>query len=316
MAWWKKSTVDSDYSTPSTALEPVKRRGLNVPPQVAYDHSEEKRGSLIVAPDGLPRVIALMRAQRMRSENRALAEDIIATDFMTQIVGRATIFNRDVLEIADSENEFYLGLMERGAIVTRMRPELSVNRRIGEAMRARVSPSDAQTFTAPRIPSEDEAFDTVVATNILAMSHKPSETLDELARVLRPGGTLYLQQVLWWSPSGGRETSPWHLLSGNFARKRYQRHHGHAPAHFFGENLFRLSLGSILRAAKKQPDFAIVSMHPRYGRATSRWVLRLPIVRELLTLNVTIILEKSPFAHGQEPMMPEPQRAPGPFGPR
>ena len=316
MSWWKSNADGSDYATPSTALEPVKRRGLNVPPRFSYDHSDEKRGSLIVAPDGLPRLLALIRAQRMRSDNRTLAEDIIATDFMTQIVGRATIFNRDVLEIADTDNEFYLGLMERGAIVTRMRPELTVNRRIGEAMRSRVSPSDATKFSAPNIPSDDDSFDTVVATNIMAMSPRPSVTLNELARVLRPGGTLYLQQILWWSPSGGRETSPWHLLSGKFARRRYQRSHGYAPAHFYGENLFRVSLGSMLRAAKRHPDFAIVSMHPRYGRATSRWVLRLPLVREFLTLNVTIILEKSPFAHGREPMMPEPQRVLGPFDPR
>ena len=316
MAWWKRASDVSTYVETSTALEPVGRRGLNVPPQVSYDHSEEKRGSLIVAPDGLPRAIALWRAQRMRNENRALAEDIIATDFMTQIIGRATIFNRDVLEIADTNNEFYFGLMERGAIVTRMRPELSVNRRIGEAMRARVSPTDSIRFTPPRIPAENETFDTVVATNVVAMSPRPTETLDELARVLRPGGTLYLQQVMWWSPSGGRETSPWHLLSGTFACRRYQRHHGHSPAHYFKENLFRISLGSIIRAAKKSPDFAVVAMHPRYGRSTSRWILRLPLLREFLTLNVTIILEKSPFAHGREPMMPLPGTAPTPFGPK
>jgi SAM-dependent methyltransferase len=49
---------------------------------------------------------------------------------------------------------------------------------------------------AEALPFEDESFDTVVGTYILCTIPDPARTLDEIARVLRPGGRyLFLEHV-------------------------------------------------------------------------------------------------------------------------
>jgi ubiquinone/menaquinone biosynthesis C-methylase UbiE len=54
---------------------------------------------------------------------------------------------------------------------------------------------------AEKLPFPDESFDTVVATMILCSAEKPSLVLQEIARVLRPGGQyLFLEHIRNPSP--------------------------------------------------------------------------------------------------------------------
>ena len=46
--------------------------------------------------------------------------------------------------------------------------------------------------------------------------------IDEMVRVTRPGGTVFVSFTPWWSPWGGHETAPWHYLGGEYARRRYR----------------------------------------------------------------------------------------------
>lgn len=48
------------------------------------------------------------------------------------------------------------------------------------------------------IPVEDQRFDAVICTQVLEHIDEPSETLDELFRVLKPGGTLFLTAPLYY----------------------------------------------------------------------------------------------------------------------
>jgi len=49
---------------------------------------------------------------------------------------------------------------------------------------------------AERLPFEDDHFDTVVSTLVLCTVDEPRQAIDEIARVLRPGGKLlFLEHV-------------------------------------------------------------------------------------------------------------------------
>ncbi len=49
---------------------------------------------------------------------------------------------------------------------------------------------DLRAAPAERLPFPDESFDTVVSTGVLCAVDDPGRALDEVHRVLRPGGTL------------------------------------------------------------------------------------------------------------------------------
>ena len=37
---------------------------------------------------------------------------------------------------------------------------------------------------------------------------------EEMLRVTRSGGTVFLSYTVWFGPHGGHETAPWHFLGG------------------------------------------------------------------------------------------------------
>jgi ubiquinone/menaquinone biosynthesis C-methylase UbiE len=72
--------------------------------------------------------------------------------------------------------------------------------------------------TAERLPFEDDSFDTVVSTLVLCTVDDPRQTIDEIARVLRPGGQLlFLEHVRSDSARLARWQDrlhrPWHAFA-------------------------------------------------------------------------------------------------------
>ena len=61
-----------------------------------------------------------------------------------------------------------------------------------------------------QIPVQDGAFDAVICTEVLEHVPEPIPTLAELARVLRPGGALYLTAPL----ASGLHQEPYHYYGG------------------------------------------------------------------------------------------------------
>jgi ubiquinone/menaquinone biosynthesis C-methylase UbiE len=72
--------------------------------------------------------------------------------------------------------------------------------------------------SAERLPFEDDSFDTVVSTLVLCTVDDPRQTIDEIARVLRPGGQLlFLEHVRADSARLARWQDrlhrPWHAFA-------------------------------------------------------------------------------------------------------
>ena len=123
----------------------------------------------------------------------------------------------------------------------------------------------------------------------------PWRMAEEMVRVTRPGGTVFLSWTVWFGPHGGHETAPWHYLGGPRARRRYLRRHGHEPKNRYGESLFAVTVREGLRWSRQQGASGtadVVAVLPRYNPRWTWWLLRVPGVREVVTWNLVIVLRK------------------------
>ena len=107
------------------------------------------------------------------------------------------------------------------------------------------------------------------------------------------GGTVFISYTVWYGPWGGHETAPWHYLGGGCARRRYARKHGQEPKNKYGESLFRVTVARGLALGRGPADAGdVVAVLPRYNPRWSRWLLRVPVLREVVTWNLVLVLRK------------------------
>ena len=153
---------------------------------------------------------------------------------------------------------------------------------------------DARTVlgSGMQLPFRDAAVDVCYSSNVLEHVEQPWRMAAEMVRVTRPGGLVFISYTTWWGPWGGHETAPWHYLGGRRARRRYARRHGHEPKNKFGESLFPVSVADGLRWARGQQDADVLHLLPRYNPWWSRWLLHVPVVREVVTWNLVLVLRK------------------------
>jgi SAM-dependent methyltransferase len=140
------------------------------------------------------------------------------------------------------------------------------------------------------LPFRDGAVDVCYSSNVLEHVSRPWRMAEEMVRVTRPGGLVFISYTTWFGPWGGHETAPWHYLGGRLARRRYVRKHGHEPKNKFGESLFPLTVRQGMDWAADQSIAEVLDVVPRYHPRWSYWVLRVPGVREVVTWNLAIVL--------------------------
>ncbi|MDP3890670.1 class I SAM-dependent methyltransferase [Nocardioides sp.] len=143
-----------------------------------------------------------------------------------------------------------------------------------------------------QLPFRDASIDICYSSNVLEHVPDPWLMADEMLRVTRPGGTVFISYTVWFGPWGGHETAPWHLLGGRRARRRYVAKHGHEPKNKYGESLFAVTVRDGLRWARTQTGAEVVAVLPRYNPSWSYWLLRIPLVREVVTWNLVLILRR------------------------
>ena len=99
---------------------------------------------------------------------------------------------------------------------------------------------------------------------------------EEMIRVTRPGGPVFLSWTTWLSPWGGHETSPWHYVGGSYAANRYARRMGRRPKNDVGRTLFPTHAGPMIAWARSRVDADLVAAYPRYHPRWMTWVARVP----------------------------------------
>ena len=228
----------------------------------------------------------LLRAFRVEQSDPDHFYGTLAADSVGQVRSYAPLDHQWVLDVGGGPGYFAEAFRAAGARYTALDAD------IGE-MSGRGHPEAGTVLgSGMELPFADDSFDVTYSSNVLEHVPDPWRMADEMVRVTRSGGLVFLSYTLWWGPWGGHETSPWHYLGGGRAARRYERRHGHRPKNVFGTSLFAVTAASGFRWAQAQPRTEMVALVPRYLPRSMWWVVRVAGLREVVTWNLAIVLRK------------------------
>jgi SAM-dependent methyltransferase len=236
---------------------------------------------------GLGRSVRLFRQFRSEQADPEQYYAILAQDTAAQIAGYRELAGQTVLDIGGGGGWFTAEFQARGARCCLLEPDLA------ELRSRRAGPVSAVRADGLRLPVRDRAADITFSSNVLEHVPDPLAMISEMIRVTRPGGLIYLAFTNWYSPWGGHEMSPWHYLGAEYAYRRYTRQHGKKPKHKVGHNLFPVSISAVLRAVRERPDVEIIDARPRYYPAWCRLLLAVPLLREVATWNLMLVMRRT-----------------------
>jgi SAM-dependent methyltransferase len=146
---------------------------------------------------------------------------------------------------------------------------------------------------AEQPPFADGTFDIAFSSNLLEHVRDLGAVADQMLRVVRPGGYGVFSYTIWLGPWGGHETSPWHYLGGHRAARRYRRKQGGPPKNVYGTSMFPASVRDGLTWLASRPDLEVLDLRPRYLPPSSRLLLRVPGLREVLTWNLWMVVRRA-----------------------
>ena len=225
----------------------------------------------------------LFKAFRVEQADPDHFYDTLARDSVDQLKTFGPLDGRWVLDVGGGPGYFAEVFRDEGARYTPLdadvdelsaRGGLAPGTVIGDGM---------------RLPFADASFDVAYSSNVLEHVVDPWAMADEMVRVTKPGGLVYISYTLWWGAWGGHETSPWHLLGGRWAARRYTKRHGRPPKNLFGTSLFKITAADGIRWARTQRGTEIIGVLPRYLPRWLNWLVHVPLVRELLVWNLLIV---------------------------
>lgn len=233
-------------------------------------------------PRGVRRSVRLFSAFLVEQTEPARFYGELAADSVELLREWDDLAGRLVLDVGAGPQEFARAFRDAGATYLPVDHDPSV-----------ASVADGGVVgDAGALPFADGCADLTFSSNVWEHVRHPERVADELVRVTRPGGLVFLSYTNWLSPWGGHETSPWHWLGGDRAIRRYTRRHGHPPKNRVGETLHRVSVAQGLRWAASCPDVDVLVARPRYLPDAWAVLLRVPGLREVLTWNLLLVLRR------------------------
>jgi len=211
---------------------------------------------------------------------------LLARDSVALVERHVPLRGARVVDVGGGAGYFAQAFRDRGASCLLIEPDTA-------ELNARGAPAPASVIgDGYWLPLADGRVDVCFCCNVLEHVRDPAGLIDEMIRVTRPGGLVYLSYTVWRSPWGGHETAPFHYLGGNYAMRRYTRRHGHKPKNIYGQTMFPLGVGPVLSLARRRADVTVAEARPRYYPRWCRFLLALPGLRELLTWNLLLILRR------------------------
>lgn len=197
-----------------------------------------------------------------------------------------TLAGLKVLDVGGGPGFFAQAFQEAGATYFSCEPD------VAELAAAGLAHPRAVRASGTALPYPDKCFDLVLSSNVAEHVAQPWLLGSEMLRVVKPGGLVLFSYTIWLGPFGGHETGLWqHYLGGHFARRRYEKQHGRPPKNVFGTSLFDVSAADGLTFARTCGARVIAAI-PRYHPRFAWWVVKVPLLREFLTSNLLLVLQK------------------------
>ena len=234
----------------------------------------------------LRRSVRLFGGFLREPENPDYFYRLLAEDSTAQIGAYVDLAGKLVLDVGGGPGYFAAAFRRAGARYVGLDPD------VGDFSASGDHAAGMLRASGTALPIRAGAVDVCASSNVLEHVDLPTLMLDEMIRVTRPGGVLFVSFTPWLSPWGGHETSPWHYLGGEWARRRYVRRTGREPKNRYRHSLFPVSVASALRWAREHPEVEIVAALPRYHPWWAAWIVHVPGVREVLSWNVVLVLRR------------------------
>ncbi len=241
-----------------------------------------------LAPLGtLARSRQLFSAFRYEQTDPARFYTLLATDSARQVAHYTPLSGRTLLDVGGGPGYFADAFRALGARY------VGLDADAGElSLHGRDVAEGTVLGSGMDLPFLTGSVDITYSSNVLEHVPRPERMADEMVRVTKPGGVVFLSYNNWYAPNGGHETAPWHYLGGRRAAERYTRTHGHRPKNDFGSSLFKTSVTQMLRWLDRQTEVDVISVLPRYHPSWARWVVRVPVIREVGTWNLLLVMRK------------------------
>jgi len=226
-----------------------------------------------------------------------LAERDDPEPFYTRLADRCAadfpfaLRDRVVLDLGAGPGHYTAALQRVGAEV------VPIDLRDENMRRAQRAGLAAVRTDATRLPFPPSAFDGVFCSNMLEHVADPFAVIDEMERVLKPGGWGWISWTNWWSLwAGGHDMTPFHLLGPSLGPKVHDWVRGSwRLKNQVYAGLWPTYVGRVLADLRSRPGLRVLDACPRYY-PSQRWVLHVPALREIATWNCLILVEKVPGA--------------------
>ena len=210
----------------------------------------------------------------------------IASDTSDSLEERhGKVAGQEILDLGCGAGWYTAELRSRGANV------LPVDLDPGELALAGAPPEGALVADAADLPLANGSVDAVLCSNLLEHCSRAPVVIDEIARILKPGGWAYVSWTNWYSPWGGHLYAPYHFLGPRLGCWLHDRIHGKPDKNVIWDGLWPVHISTILNRINSHPDLVIEKVEPRYWPKLS-FISRIPIVREVLSWNCVIHLRK------------------------
>ena len=211
----------------------------------------------------------------------------MASDTADSLEARhGSVSGKRIIDLGCGPGWYTAELRARGADV------LPVDLDPGELALAGAPPEGALVADAADMPLPEATIDAVLCSNLLEHTPHAPDVVDEIARVLKPGGWAYVSWTNWYSPWGGHLYAPYHYLGARFGPWLHDRIHGVPDKNLINDGLWPVHIGTILKRVRSNPDLIIDRVEPRYWPKLS-FISRIPIVREVFSWNCVIHLRRA-----------------------
>src|SRR5580700_154470 len=171
------------------------------------------------ASSGLRRSVRLFRLFLAEQTDPDAFYASLASDAVDQMAPHIDLAGRTVVDVGGGGGWFTAAFRARGAHCYLFEPDPA------ELSFRTAAPVGAVVSDGYWLPVGDSKADVVFSSNVLEHVPDPIGLIEEMIRATRPGGLVYLSYTNWYSPWGGHEMSPWHLLGPGYAARRYVRRH-------------------------------------------------------------------------------------------